>query len=497
MGGARRAVATSCAIAAFAVAVFAVAGAATAGDWTFAPSIGSEVSVTDNARGSVRGSEKGDAFLTVTPGISVRGDGARLNLGFDYSFTQSRYADQSELDRLQHSLRHFATIEAVKELLFIDTAASISQQSISATGNQTAATQPTTNDNSTSVKTFSISPRLVNRFGNYADSQLRYGYSQFMAGALSDTETNQITETLTSGTEFGRLRWAGTLDWQDRKVTKTSAAQTALTGNAADSNRQLAEFAPEYAITRWFIATSSLGYEKISDPTLGPNQPNGPIGSVGARFLPGPRLTFGMKLNHRFDENYLTGDLSYLIGPTSRIDASYTRDIQNTQGLYGNALTFLAADAETSTLIDSRTLQPFQLDSSGLSLSNTSFQQKRFSLRFASDLERDRISAEVFHEIRESQLSAANTTTMGVSATWSRELQPLLQLNLNVRVSDTTFDQLGAREDQTVTGGLSFDYSLSETLRANLGWRGLYRWSSTPNSDIEQNIVAVGLRKTF
>lgn len=73
-----------------------------AAEWTIKPSISVQESITDNANSGPPGQEKGDLISTVTPGVSIRGEGARLNLSLDYALSGSHYLDNDNLDRIQH-----------------------------------------------------------------------------------------------------------------------------------------------------------------------------------------------------------------------------------------------------------------------------------------------------------------------------------------------------------------------------------------------------------
>lgn len=470
------------------------AAPAVAADWQITPSIAVTESVTDNAPGNPRGSERADAFTTVTPGVSVREQSARVNLSLDYSVTGYKYIDNSNLDTIQHNLLAGGTTELMRQLLFLDAQASVSRQSISATGPQSANNAPLAT-NSTTVKTYTLSPYLRNHLGSFADSEFRYGFSQFYAGALNDTTTNRFTETLTSGEEFNRFRWVGLLDSINQTASTTSASQAALTGTAGSSFHRLASFAPQYALDRYFILLGSVGYEKISDATL-TNQPDGPIGSAGIRVNPGPRSSFSVLANHRFDSNYLTGDASYILTPTTRIDAAITRDISTTQSQFAQNLSYLATD-QTGGFVDTRTQQAFIINNPAFSLTNASFLDKRASVRMTTDLLRDSFFAEIYRESHSSGVATSQELVYGGRANWNHELQPLLNLFVTVQYADEKFDALAGREDQTYNGEAGLHYSLSETLHADLTYDFIYRFSNVPQGGLREDIVTLGLKKTF
>jgi uncharacterized protein (PEP-CTERM system associated) len=478
---------------------------AAADDWVIIPSLTTRQSFTDNVRHAPRGREEADTFTSLTPAVSVSATGARLNLNFDYAVTGSHFFENSDLDGLQHSLLGGGTAELIPELLFFDARAAIFQAVVNPTGPQAATPEGnTSNTNAQTVKTYSLSPYLRNHLGAFADSELRYSFNQAISGgAAGSTTTNGISESLTSGSDFTRLQWTVALEASDTKASNNSSATPATTaqfgGPARDSSRRLAAFSPEYALNRYLILLGSIGYEKIDDQTLN-DEPNGIMGNAGVRVNPGPRSTFRVLWNHRYNANYFTGDAAYLVGPASRLDFAYTRDIQTSQSLYSNNLSYLGTD-QYGNFIDTRSNQGFQPENSAFGLSNAAFLQERYSLRYTTELYRNSFSAEAYREMRESQNVLATQTTNGLVLGWGRELTPLLGFNLGLTYTDSEFGSVVVngqpREDRTVRGGPGLSYSFNETLTGSLDYNFIYRNSNAAQGDLRENVVTVGVRKIF
>lgn len=475
-----------------------------AAEWTVTPSIGVKQSFTDNAAHAPPGRAKADTFTTVQPGISVIGAGDRLNLNFDYVLSRSQYFDNTELSDTRHSLLGGGTAELIEELLFLDAQAAIFQQTVDPTGAQSANTDANgSNTNARTVRTYSLSPYLVNRVGGFAQSELRYRFNQTRQGAAGTSTTNSISETLDSGDDFTRFRWRTELLASESKASNVSNTGNSVNdpfgGSPRDTSNRLAVFSPEYAVNRYLIALAAIGYEKIEDPTLA-DEPDGVMGNAGVRINPGPRSTFRVLWNHRYNANYWTGDASYLIGPSSRIEVAHTRDLNTSSSIYSQNLSYLGTD-QYGNFIDTRSLATFQLDNQAFGLSNAAFLQKRTSLRYTTELQRDSLWAELYQEKRESQSSLANQTTKGVNLSWTRSLSELLRFNFGLGYTDSEFTRVstgsGSREDQTVRGGPGLSYSFNETLTGTLNYDFLYRNSNAAGGDLRENIVTVGMRKTF
>ena len=478
---------------------------ASAAEWFFTPYLGLRQAVTDNANHAPPGQTKADTYTAITPGISVSGESDRLNLTLDYSFTRTQYFDNTDFSDGNHNLLANGTAELIEDLLYFDARAAIFQQLVDPTGSLSANSDANaSNNNSRTVRTYSLSPYMRNRFGGFADSELRYSFDQTRQGAAGTQTTNTISETLNSGDDFSRFRWQTDLSAQESKASDTSAAGTAISGPFGgaprDTSRRLAAFSPEYAVSRYLSLLGSVGYEKIEDPTI-LDEPDGVIGNAGVRVNPGPRSTFRVLWNHRYNDNYWTGDASYLIGPTTRVDFAYTRDLNTSSSLYGQNLSYLGTD-QYGNFIDTRTLTTYQLDNQAFGLTNAAFLQERSSLRLTTELQRDSFYAEVYHEERKSQDVLANQDTFGVNLSWTRPISELMSLTVGVSYTDSEFGQVSTasgepREDQTVRGGPGLSYAFSETLTGNLNYDFLYRFSNAAGGDLRENIVTVGVRKTF
>ncbi len=475
-----------------------------AAEWIITPSIGVRQSFTDNANHAPPGRAKADTFTSVTPGVSISGTGDRLTLNLDYYLTRSQYFDNTELSDTSHSLLGGGTAELIDELLYLDARAAIFQQTVDPTGAQAAnADSNASNQNARTVRTYSLSPYLVNRIGSFAQSQLRYSFDQTRQGSAGTSTSHTLSENLKSGDDFSRFRWETDLRASETKASNTSNTGPTVNdpfgGPPRDTSSRLAVFSPEYAVNRYLIALGAIGYEKIEDETLA-DEPYGVMGNAGVRINPGPRSTFRVLWNHRYNANYWTGDASYLIGPNSRVDFAHTRDLNTSSSIYSQNLSYLGTD-QYGNFIDTRSLATFQLENQAFGLSNAAFLSKRTSLRYTTELQRDTLWAELYQEKRESQSALANQETKGVSLSWTRSISEVLSLNLGLSYTDSEFSQVTAgnepREDQTVRGGPGLSYSFNETLTGTLNYDFLYRFSNAAGGDLRENIVTVGMRKTF
>ncbi len=108
------------------------AGNAGGAEWRAEASIASRVSVTDNVRLAPDGQRESDLILDVTPGIRLRGEGARLRFDAAYAPQAVGYAHSSDLNNFYNRLNASASLEAIEKFFFVDARANVSQQFVSA-----------------------------------------------------------------------------------------------------------------------------------------------------------------------------------------------------------------------------------------------------------------------------------------------------------------------------------------------------------------------------
>ena len=141
-----------------------IAPTASAGDWKFQAYGSARATLTDNANLAPSGQEKGDAIISVTPGISAIRQGARLKVNVNYAPTGIVYVEGTNSNRFFNTLSALANLEAVENFFFIDARASISQQFLSPFG-PTPTDLTTATSNRTNVTTVGVSPYIRGQFG--------------------------------------------------------------------------------------------------------------------------------------------------------------------------------------------------------------------------------------------------------------------------------------------------------------------------------------------
>lgn len=464
---------------------------AVAEEWRITPSLTVEESYNTNSNRDFKGREKADYITSISPGVAVRGDGRRVKLNFDYDPQQLIFVHQGSQDTLRQRFRGFGQVEALEQFLFLDAEASVDQQFVNSTG-AVGSTTLTTNNNLATVQNYSFGPIFRNHFGNFADSEVRYHYLIFTSdsSAVADTTTHDVGASLRSGRTFTELAW----QLNGGYTTSDRSGGGQFSGTSTERTR--IKLDTQYALNSMFSLLAGAGYDQIKDPTLF-NTPGGPVWDVGFQVRPNSvsraRFTFG----ERYDKPNFGVDVDYSISESIRFNSRYARSIETSQTLQGSSLNEIGVDS-AGRLVNLRTGQPFLPGDPAFGLTNQAFRQDRAELGVSISSGRNGYSLQAFREERSFDLVNTNdSNSIGVTLNWTRKLTPLLTFDLGGSYTRTEFPNLGSRKDDYYTGLASLSYQLSQTAKTRLSYRRTDRESNAANSDIVEDVVTIGISKTF
>lgn len=222
------------------------------GEVTVTPRVSVSETMTDNVR-LVERNAQSEQITEITPGIRINIAGTRLKTHFDLGLRQVVYGQDTAPNRteIQNALNTFGTFEAVDNWAFVDFAGTISQQSVSAFGTQSAA-ESLVNANQAEVANYRVSPYVRGRLGQVADYEARYSRSTTRSdsSAASDVNTADVSVVLSGTSAFRNLGWSAnasrqTVDYSAGRTTEADQFSLGLT----------------YAITPQFNVFASGGRE--------------------------------------------------------------------------------------------------------------------------------------------------------------------------------------------------------------------------------------------
>lgn len=151
--------------------------------------------------------KRSDAVTELTLGVRLASRG-RVRGFLDYQLTGSVHARESSENNVANALRAGMDAILIDNFLFIEGAASITQQAVSAFGVQSAGGSAD-NRNRTEVRSFSVTPSVRGMIGNSTRYDVRWTHAQQSAaeGALGDS-TNQALSATLSSAQASRIGWA-------------------------------------------------------------------------------------------------------------------------------------------------------------------------------------------------------------------------------------------------------------------------------------------------
>jgi len=467
------------------LALYATVGA---GEWTITPRIDFQQSVTDNAR-SVADGEEADLITTATAGVSITGQGRRVQLNFNYDISQDKFWDNNELDGFRQSLLGVGNVEAVEDFVFIDARASVSQVSLARSGGASATDRSLgTNDQSTVVNV-SLTPNFAHRYGNWADSDVRFTLTEtrFLdtdtgtASSQPDASRSIFIETLLrSGPRFTKLKWE-------------LSGSTTFTNNQSD--RDITELSGEYAWSRNFTLLGAVGRETIENSGI--NQDDGAdfFSRIGGRITPGPRSSFSLEVSNRFNDTTFRGDASYQISSLTAITASYNVSVQTDRESLANNLNNLVLN-DLGELIDPSTGQPGAPNTSQFDFQDQTTKQEVFNI--ALNGTRGRNTFSVFGSLNTRTQLPGDTkdTVVALGGNINRRIWPNLDGGVSANVSTTTESSNGIN-DVTVNGSVFLRYRIQKSFSSNLSYSFLSRDSDDDTADLKENVITLNISKTF
>lgn len=447
------------------------------GDWRLEQEGRVTLSYTDNVRLAPSGQRDPALIAQVQPVVRLSGDSARLVGALEGSLAlRQRLLHDSDLEVVP-LLEANSTAELVERTLFLDAGASLREQSDSRDDAESVVEG--NGRNLGQVRTVSLSPYLINRFGRVATSTVRYtaGHVSGETDALEDSLFQELSARLAAGPSFRRLRWS--LDGR-ASVLERSGRE--------DQTRYEAEASLEYALSPRLDLLGSIGYEDFDDADSGFS---GGTWLAGLRLAPLARTTLYAAVGRQDGDDTARLALDWSPGATTTLSLSYDETVDTGQGRLLRAIRPLDPGApggfrpETGlpgqvTLTDAATrLESWRLAVStrqgrtSLSLSGQIVEER--ALSGAGLDERDReVRTDIAHA-----LSPRTTLTASAAYEQTRERGGLPSEDWRVRVL------------------LGVQVRLSEDLLASLGYAWQKRDSDLPERDFRENGLVLGLRMRF
>ena len=307
--------------------------------WKVTPSLALTETYTDNVALQSDANKRSDWVTEVTPGVSVIAQNSRVQMSARARASFYKYASGEPVGTRSNNAQYDANgrVKVIDELLYVDARASGGSRAISAFGLRDDEGNGFSDRNSTDVSSWSVSPFLTRRFGNFAVATARYTHDETKAdeSLYGSSSADSVSFDLGSGRAWRDIGWSLRHSRQD--------VQTDRFGDTSSENSVLGL---NYRVHRTLKLTATGGYDSYDYEAIG-NRTAGPSWSVGFAWNPSARTSVDMSVGRHFLGN--TGSLMALHRSRHTVwRASYSDAVTSTrQQFSGLRIT------DTALLIDS------------------------------------------------------------------------------------------------------------------------------------------------
>ncbi len=386
-----------------------------AGDWDLGASLLTELILTDNMNLS-EDNAKSSIVPRIKPGFTAVKEERNLDLKAAYylDYTEPlinrEYAFSNE--KISHFLNASLESELYKDVLFFDARANANRYLIRS-GGKGGGDGLAFQGDSTQTFGFQISPYVRQHYGQYADLEARYTFSNVNAAVddIIDSYSNEIDITLDSGDEFIANPW----DIKALVVDERYKAGTDATYGWVRS--QLG-----HVFSNQWTGNVSLGYEDGEFVTTG-DEPKGVTWSIGGIWTPNERTSLDFSWGQRFfgDNLYFTLN-HYNKRTTWTAELAHTLDSSQREIISENLI-------DTST---GAPLVPTDTNENIGTLTSRIFVSDRLTTRFSLDTGRSTLGISAYYIQREYQDDGETSISYGLNTNWNRVLRANTDINIGL-----------------------------------------------------------------
>lgn len=494
-----------------------------AAEWHIQPRLMVSETYTDNVRmggggfggfGGFGGSGRrggGDFITQINPGISVTGKSRRFDVNANYTLNNLIYA-RNERFLMRHQLNSNGTAEVIKDHLFVDANAAVTQQNVSLLG-PVALDNTSLTRNRRSIHSWSVSPYVRQRFKNFAAGELRYIHSETSSSVrnFSNYAADSAIFSLNSGSDFSTLGWGINLSRTevDRKYSGPGL------GRLGSIKMERAAGSLKYAVTSHFDLIGTAGYEHNSFISIR-GKPSSHFWTIGFSWMPSQRTNINASGGQRFFGTTYAASVDHRTRSTVW-NLSYVEDIttfggqsssggilsagmlsslfsgglggqalldQGLPGSFSNPNNFL-----TNRLFLLRRLQgSLTLNGKKNSLVFRGFNYSRKS--FSSDME----DADLIGLTN--AILTRDTTQTGGNVLWNHRLSPRSNTNINFGYVRTYYDVTN-QADNNIIVSASLNKQFTSNTTGSIMYTHHLRESDRNNSNYSANIVTATVNLNF
>jgi uncharacterized protein (PEP-CTERM system associated) len=471
---------------------------------------------TTNA-GGLEGSQtnKADGFTRGSLSLGLHYDSPRLRADANYALTGYYYNHFHNLDQWNQRLNLTSTSELISDHLFFNFNGFAAPTTLSRVG-PLSPNQDFTDINNRQSYGYSATPVYKMRFGDYAISETSLSLSQLFFVSPSpldpgtslpitpvdNTTSTTVTERISSGPHFGRLKWDTAISYANVDQTAQSTRQGEIIANLA------------YALNRTVALLATTGYDQFDSSVPLTQSVSGPI-ALGGIQLSGPSLSLFALAGVRYGFATFLGSANWQPTPTFKVIGSLTDGVStpqsnvlgdlstlgiSAQGAFADAQSGYWETGEQALFPQFATVSPVSTD--GLALDNTINRERRAQLAFIHEDERNQYGLSFFGNMRD-RLNVTTDTTPSKSWLYGVRINASRKLRRNLvgyaAVSYSYANEFGGR-DRILETDAGLTYALNENVDCYLTGRYLNRTShgqDVADLPLSEFTASIGIRRRF
>jgi hypothetical protein len=344
--------------------------------------------------------------------------------------------------------------------------------------------------------------------------------------------TNEAVAHFATGDILQFLRNSIDFDAQHGQITtdSTTTATGTVPGSVATSNRVLVSDTVSYVLGPNLVVFASGGHEDITYSNQSAQPVNGVIlqtganggllppiftfsntgappvhdltWSLGAIWTPNADSALSVSYGHLDGFNSASVNGHYQATARTLLSVSYGSSLGTQLENVRNQLNLAAANG-AGTLVNGQTGGPLFAGNNALAVQNGVFRTDTFTIGSTTTLDRDIISFNLLWT-KQTGLgtNTSSTSSKGFDAAWLHEMRPDMTFSAAFAylIQDQTATAVGGlvpANSTSFVGSVALQYQISETLAASVRYSLLERQSAATVLSFYQNVLILGISKTF
>jgi hypothetical protein len=488
-----------------------------AANWTIDPSLLVRESYTDNV--DLDSSDEESAFITeISPQVSIKGEGGRLKLNFNYRLQNILRSNGDEGNSTNHQLQADALAELIENLFFLDVNGSMGQANNSSTGRRSG-DNISGSGNRNDFWTAGFSPYITPHLNGYVDGEIRYRFNTIHSDGdnVSNSDIHEQIIGLRSGSRFSKLTWSFNHTNREQKRDESTSDDTQFRNTSGEIRLGLTR---EFSV---FVQAGNYQSDFAGDTGSNSQNNNGSYTTYGGAWTPSRRFSIEGGVGER--NSFVTVN----VAPTTRTSWITTfRDSDvgtNTGETWNTALSlrtrrttwqvtyFEDVSTYQQTLLDQQIFNVFnnngqllgQIPLNVPTAIDEVFTRQRGELSFTGNTGKSTVNIRAYTEKRRYQESGNNQDVLGWNASWNWRVAAKTNSILSFRWQKTEGDEVitagvpsTTNSDETYKStSLRINRSLSPDADANIEFLRTDQSSDDSTNDYVENRITAGITVRF